>query len=216
MGTKTYVDQFLADQKVQGSTTPLSQAWTGRLGRRWLVVNDTSDSALFSLGGTPVFQLTAVPELPGRVIALAAQVPTVQVLDPSASDSTARMMVVIPGNDGRDLNDLDVVLQGGEEWVRWGSFLHRPLQTVPVLPRSATTPVAIGPEGYAEWRSVQGRASAVKVSVSGATAWRFYEAGFQLLGNGAEAGEVVLPAGPGLGYLLVYGVPGGSVGVTVE
>jgi hypothetical protein len=56
----------------------------------------------------------------------------------------------------------------------------------------------------------------VKVSVSGATAWRFYEASFQLLGSGAGAGEVVLRAGPGTGYLLVYGAPGGSVGVTVE
>jgi CubicO group peptidase (beta-lactamase class C family) len=215
-GTKTYVDQSLSDQKVQGSTTPLSRAWAGRLGRRWLVVNDTSDSALFSLGGTPVFALTAIPELPGLVVALAAQVPTVQVLDPSASDSTARMMVVIPGNNGRDLNDLDVVLRGGEEWVRWGSFLHRPLETVPVLPRGAVTPVAIGPEEYAEWRSVQGGASAATVAVSGATAWRFYDASFRLLGNGAEAGEVALPAGAGPGYLLVYGVAGGSVGVSVE
>jgi hypothetical protein len=52
--------------------------------------------------------------------------------------------------------------------------------------------------------------------VSGATAWRFYDASFRLLGNGAEAGEVALPAGAGPGYLLVYGVAGGSVGVSVE
>jgi len=216
-GSKTYVDQNLSDQRVSGSATPLSRAWAGRIGRRWLVSNELSDSALLTaFGGNPVLSLAAMPELPGLVIATAALVPTVQVLDPSASDETARMMLVIPGNNSRDLNDLDVVVRGGEEWARWGSYLHRPLETVPVLPRGATTAVPIGPERYAEWRSVQAGASAVSVSVSGATAWRFYDASFLPLGNGGATGEVVLPAGAGLGHLMLYGTAGGSVGVAVE
>ena len=64
------------------------------------------------------------------------------------------MMLIIPQLNGRDLDDLDIVERDGAEWVRFGSYMHQPLASVPVLPRGATDEVTIGPEGYAEWRAV--------------------------------------------------------------
>ena len=124
-------------------------------------------------------------------------------------------MLVIPGNESRDLNDLEIVVRGGEEWVRWGTLLHRPMETVRSLPLGATTPVAVGPEGYAEWRSIPAVTSATNVSISGGTSWRLYDSDFQLLGNGAATGQEVVPAG-GPGYLVVWGTPGAAVSVKVE
>ena len=118
--------------------------------------------------------------------------------------------------EGRDLNDLDIVVQGGEEWVRWGDWLHRPTATVPVLPAGSTNTVVLGVEGYSEWRAVQAGAAPVTVSISGAYAWRFYGPDFTPLTSGAATGQATLPAGTGLGYLALFGTAGGSVRVTVD
>ena len=64
------------------------------------------------------------------------------------------MMLIIPQLNGRDLDDLDIVQRDGAEWIRFGSYMHQPLASVPVLPSGATDVVTIGPEGYAEWRAV--------------------------------------------------------------
>ena len=91
-----------------------------------------------------------------------------QVVDPSASDTVAQMLLKIPVDLGRDLNDVVIVPKNGEEWVRYGSTLYRPQATVPILPVGTST-VTIGSEGYAEWRQVP---VAGLVTFAGATAWK--------------------------------------------
>ena len=63
------------------------------------------------------------------------------IVDPSTSDTVATMMLVIPQLSGRDLNDLDIVVRDGVEWTRFGSYMHMPLDAVPVLPSGATSTV---------------------------------------------------------------------------
>ena len=215
MGDRSYLDQLLVGQSVRGPGA-LSAAWSGRVGRHWLVANESPDSQLFLLGGSPLFSVTATPELPGLVIAVPSLLPGPQVLDPSTGDSVARMMLVIPGGASRDLNDLDVEVREGEEWVRWGNYLNRPLETVPVLPPGSTTGVPTGPEGYGEWRAVSVGALPVTVTVSGARAWRAFGSDLEPLANGGAQGDVTVPPGTGILYLLLYGTPGGSIGVGVE
>jgi hypothetical protein len=161
-----------------------------------------------------------LPGLPGVIFALPALPPTnmgwqAQALDASASNQTAGTMLLIPGLQGTDINDLDIVFRGGEEWLRWGGYLHRPLETVPVLPAAATSPVAIGPEGYAEWRSVRRGAAPVSVSISGARAWRLYDDGFRTLKSGGPSDQPVLTPGTGLAYLMLFGDTGSNVTVAV-
>jgi CubicO group peptidase (beta-lactamase class C family) len=214
-GTRHFLDQMLYAQRVRGKSAPLSPSWSGRVGSTWLLVNERPDSLMFLGGAVPRFGLTTSPELVGLVIAYPPD-GSPYLLDPSLSDIKASMMLVLPGNFGRDMNDLDVVVKGGEEWVRWGDAMHRPLATVPLLPPGATTLVSIGPDGYAEWRAVKGGAAPLAVTVAGAVAWRFYSPDFQLLGSGGATGQVTMPAGEGLGHLMLFGAPGTSVGVTVE
>jgi hypothetical protein len=118
--------------------------------------------------------------------------------------------------NGRDLNDLDVVNQGGEEWLRWGDSLHRPQATVPLLHANASSTVSIGAEGFAEWRSVQAGAAPVQITLSGASAWRLYDPDFHALASGAASGQTSLPAGTGLAYLLIFGLANSSATVTLS
>ncbi len=216
-GALHYLDAQAYAQRVQAAATPLSAAWRQRLGSTWLRVNESPDSHVDQILGTLRFSLVAIPELPGLVIAWqSGDTPSPIVLDPSTSDTTARMMLVIPGMNGRDLNDLDIVNQGDEEWLRWGDALHRPQATVPLLSAGATTVVPIGAQAYAEWRAVQTGAAPVQVAIAGASAWRLYDADFQALSSGAANGQTSLPAGSGLAYLLIFGPANTSASVTLS
>ena len=126
------------------------------------------------------------------------------------------MMLVIPGMNGRDLNDLDVVVKAGEEWVRWGDATYRPLATVPTLSPGSTTSVSIGPEGYAEWRDVEAGPVPRTIQVTAATAWKLYDPDFLLAGSGGAGGRATVPAGAGGWYLTLFGAAGYQVGVSVE
>jgi CubicO group peptidase (beta-lactamase class C family) len=213
-GVGHYFDQQAYMERVQAPGTPLSAAWGKRVGSSWLLVNESPDSHVDQILGTRRFSLVAIPELPGLVMAWqSGDTPAPIVLDPSGSDTTARMMLVIPAMNGRDLNDLDIVNQGGEEWLRWGDSLHRPQATVPLLSAGARTVVSIGIEGYAEWRALQAGAAPVQLSISGASAWRLYSANFQLLSSGAAGGPAMLPPGTGVAYLILFGAVNTSIAV---
>ena len=215
-GVGHYLEQQAYMERVQAPGTPLSAAWGKRVGSSWLLVNESPDSHVDQILGTRRFSLVAIPELPGLVIAWqSGDTPAPIVLDPTASDTTARMMLVIPAMNGRDLNDLDVVNQGGEEWLRWGDSLHRPQATVPLLHANASSTVSIGAEGFAEWRSVQAGAAPVQITLSGASAWRLYDPDFHCIASGTASGQTSLPAGAGLAYLLLFGAANTSATVTL-
>ena len=97
----------------------------------------------------------------------------------------------------------------GEEWMRWASSLYRPLATVSSL-ASGANPVTIGPEGYAEWRTLK---EAAALHIAGVSAWYLYDDGFAKLAKGAGApADVTAPAGA---YLVLFGAAGSRAAVTV-
>ncbi len=216
--TGAFLDQSAHGQRMEGIAAPLSAAWRTRVGRSWLVVNESPDSLMLRFGKSPRLTVTTVPELPGLVIATpplgTGRSP--QVVNPTWSDDRAAMMLVIPGNHGRNLEDLEILVRQGEEWTRSGGYVNRPLETVPRLPVGATTSVPMGPEGWAEWRSVPLGGSAMPVTVTGARAWRTYGSAFEMLEGLNGDGTFTFPAvsQPGLGWLLLHGPAGGTVTVT--
>ena len=126
------------------------------------------------------------------------------------------MMLVIPQLNGRDLDDLDIEQRDGAEWARFGSYLHQPLASVPVLPEGGTGVVTIGPEGHAEWRAVASDASPGEVSITTTGAWQLYDPTFTSVANGKGSAVASLPAGSGLGYLTLFGDPGQSITIAVQ
>jgi hypothetical protein len=220
-GDKSYVDTMAFAQKVTDRGAALASGWSGRLQRQWLVVNEHPDALPFLMNEDPRFRLMTLADAPGVLVAIPALPPMnmgwqAQVVDGSASDTTASMMLLIPGLQGTDLDDLDVVVRDGEEWLRWGGYLHRPLETVVALPAAAASTVVIGAEGFAEWRSIACGTGSAAVAITGASAWRLYDATFQPLGSGGDGGQAALPTDAGLVYLMLQGDAGGSVSVTVQ
>jgi CubicO group peptidase (beta-lactamase class C family) len=218
---KSYFSSVAYAQKLTSRGTGLSNAWNGRLGKRWLVVNEPQESLAFRGEEDPRFGLMTLPDLPGVLFAIPSLPPMgtawqAQALDGSTSDLTAGMMLTIPGLQGTDINDLDIVVRSGEEWLRWGGYLNRPLDTVPILPAVTTSPVAIGPEGFAEWRSIQRGVTQVAFSISGARGWRLYYNDFRTQKSSLAGDQPAVPAGTGLAYLMIFGDVGSSVNVTLK
>ena len=208
-----YVDPTVFAQRVR-SPGNLSAAWSARLSATWLVANENPDSPGWP-GMDPRLRLAAIPELNG-LIAVRPPAGGFNIVDPSRSDTLAGMMLVIPQANGRDLDDLNIMVQDGEEWSRFGSYVFRPLATVAALPRGAATTVTIGPEGYAEWHAVASAATPVQITITTTGAWRLFDPAFAGLANGKGNGTATLPAGSGPGYLLLFGDPGQTATVTPQ
>jgi CubicO group peptidase (beta-lactamase class C family) len=216
---KSLLLSMLYAQKLTPLGAGLPTAWAARLDRKWLIVNEHYAGLPFLQDKDPRFGLETLDELPGVLLALTSLPPMglawqVQAVDASQSDVTGHMLLLIPGIEGTDINDLDVVVRDGEEWLRWGAAYHRPLETVPQLATGDTT-VTIGGEGFAEWRSVQRGADAIALAVAGATAWRLYDDGFGALGAGLAGDPPVVADGTGLAYLMLFGDAGAAITVTM-
>jgi CubicO group peptidase (beta-lactamase class C family) len=219
-----YLESSVFAQRVRRRPNDLSTAWQDRLSSTWLVVNASPDELAWN-DMDPRLRLAAVPNLEGLIAVyppsdtpahLAGSIDArLHLVDPSASDTVATMMLIVPQLKGRDLDDLDIVERDGAEWARFGSYLHQPLASVAILPTGATD-VTIGPEGYAEWRAVATDATPVQLSITTTGAWHLYDAAFTSAANGKGSDVVSLPAGNGLAYVTLFGDPGQTITVAVH
>ncbi|WP_298623779.1 hypothetical protein [uncultured Legionella sp.] len=165
----------------------------------------------------PRLRLSTVPELPGLIAINTPTEPTqFHILDPSLNDSEARMMLVIPQLEGRDLDDLVFKHYLGEEWPRFGSYMHRLLASVPVLPQDKTETMTIGPKGYAEWSAVAQGNKSVHLVITTNNSWHLYDSTFKSLAKGKGNSQLVLPSGEGLAYLTLFGTPGQKITVSLR
>jgi CubicO group peptidase (beta-lactamase class C family) len=218
-----YLGYVVFAERVRRRPGNLSAAWQARLSSTWLVVNENPGELAWD-GMDPRLRLAAVPNLEGLIAvrppapaaAPAAGYIDAHIVDASASDTVAKMMLIIPQLNGRDLDDLEIVERNGAEWTRFGSYMHQPLAPVPVLPNGATEVVTIGPEGYAEWRAVASDMTPVQVTITTTGAWHLYDPAFTTVANGKGNAVTSLPAGKGLGYLTLFGDPGQTITVAVH
>ena len=209
-----YRDEALMMQKL-APETPLSAAWTSRLGQTWLAVNGQPDSALYAWDRFMLLAVGDVPGLPGYVSVTTAPYGSQLVIP--AGDMLGAMFLQIPGIGSRDLEDAVVSWRGADEWIQYGSTLYRPQATVPVLGAGANT-VTFGAEGYAEWRSLA-TGGAVTIAAAGAgagapTAWHFYDSTLAVLDGGTTLPATMTAPSAGC-YLVLFGPAGASATVTV-
>ncbi|MCX5973506.1 MAG: serine hydrolase [Coprothermobacterota bacterium] len=185
----------------------MTPAWQERAGKTYLNANVSMyDRTMMGSSADPRFTLIAMPDLPGYLFT-----PSMDVVDASVDDVLARMFLLIPQDSGRDLNDIAVVARGGEEWLRQGSTLFRPLASVPTLAAGSST-VTIGSEGFNEWRTLPATSS---VSIDGASEWRLYDADFKQIASGPGSGSAVLPGSGTAAYLMLFGSPGATISLNL-
>ncbi len=194
---------------------PLSAAWTDRVGRSWLVVNELASDVVYSLGDVrPRLTLRTVDGLDG-LLAVSSEAggsgeKSTNLVDPSTDDRVARMFLL-----DRDEGDFRIEPRAGEEWARYEGYVLRPQGTVPVIARGQSGKVTVGAEGYAEWRAVVSGATAASVTLATTGAWKVYSPALDLLSQGTGGATVTLPAGSTASYLKLYGSAGDTPTVTV-
>lgn len=164
-----YQDEIIQGQKLAAPGIPA--AWSIRSGKKWLLTNHYPDSDAWE---SPLMQLNSFDAF------LVVNRGGFQVVvDPTSSDSRANMMLKVPQLYGRDLNDIVVdTTRGGGEWIRFGSFLYHPQETIPALV-AGNNSVNIGSEGLAEWRSIDATSVAKRVTITPAARWRIYNSNFK-------------------------------------
>jgi len=188
-----YQDNLIYGQQV-AATGVLPAAWNGRLGQKWLMTNEHPESS--DKWASPLMQLPAVDNL-----LLADYWAGLQVVNPLFSDSRAGMILLIPQMYGTELNDVVIETRAGEEWIRFGSYLYRPQETIQALSNGT---VSIGAEGLAEWRSLDATGITKTVTITPAVAggrWKIYNSKFEKIETGEGTKSVTLSGGT---YYLLF------------
>ena len=184
-----YRSSFLFAQKLQPDD-PMTAAWQDRVGDSWLLVSAVPTATTLKYDGAPLLQVGEVPGAPGYATITTLDYST-QTVDASRSDTLGAMFLQIPAVGSRDMEDAMIETHGADEWVRWGSELFRPQDTVPALVDGPNT-VDFGPEGYAEWRTVT---KSTGVHIGAGTAWFLYDADSSYVGSGTTLPADVIVAG---------------------
>jgi hypothetical protein len=208
-GLKHY-DVVLPGMQKLPSGRDLSPAWARRIGKTWALVNEPFDSVLFE-AQQPVVQLNEAPGQKGYVVmSFGPRDERVdQPVDAGKDDKRGLMCLKIPFNSSRDLNDLEVIERGSEEWLRIGSSVFRPLEGLATLGAGAHA-LAIGPEGYAEWRRL-GVFS--PLSISGCSHWKLFNDEYEQLAAGA--GDARNVGSQRAAFLWVVGKPGATIKIAL-
>jgi CubicO group peptidase (beta-lactamase class C family) len=189
-----YQDDIIQGQQV--TVTGIPAPWDTRLSTKWLVTNDHPDSGIWDY---PLMQLKAVDNR------LFADRGALQLVNPLFSASRAGMALLIPQMYGRDLDDVVIETRGaGEEWLRFGSYLYRPQETMSAV-SDGNNAVNIGAEGLAEWRAIDTAGVTKTVTITPVAAdgsWKAYDSDLQQIDAGE--GEKSLTLSGGKYYLLFH------------
>ncbi len=199
-------DDMLYLEKIVPAS-PISEAWAGRTTKTWLQVNNLPDT-LDATAKEPRLSLYS-PEGMTGFLAAGAHDGSYFLEDPSKSDTLATMYLILP-QTGRDLNDVFIVDNDGEEWIRFGSNVYRPQDGVSELANSPVT-VTIGDDGYAEWRKFPSESVEKIVTVTTQSVWRVFDSNLTWIETLAGSDSASLPAASGDYYLLFYGSPGDEI-----
>lgn len=167
-----YQDEIVYGQQL-AAAEPLPDSWNNRLGKIWLVTNAVPDSDAWD---SPSIRLNAFEDL------LLLNRGGIQAVNPSFSNSTAGMMLLIPQIYGRDLDDVVIKNHTDGEWIRLGSFLYRPQETIPALGDGGNL-VSIGSQGLAEWRTIDATGVTKTITIPPDVRWGIYSSNFERIEN---------------------------------
>jgi len=206
-GVGTYYSHVARGQKTRPGGA-LSSAWQQRVGKKWLLANESPESLTWTMSA-PAVEIASIPGLSGYLLAKGALVESVP-FDATTSDNVGTMFLEIPLGFGRDLYDFDFSMQGGEEYLSFSSSVLRPAATVPSL-SSGSNAVTIGSRGLVQWYRVPAAAS---ITVSGQSDWKLFDEDLTMVGSGdAATATTQAPAGA---YLAVFGPAGTTSTVVVQ
>jgi hypothetical protein len=199
-----YLAPLILGQRVTPAA-PITPTWQARVDKRWVPVSEIATSFFWFTPDWTTF--TPVENLPGYLSVTGSGGET--AIDPGTSETVGAKFLVVPLAQGRDLNDTVAFPRQGQEWLRIGTTMLRPMDGIATLTQG-TNEIPIGPEGYAEWRAISTPST---LAISGESSWRLYDKDLQVIdGTSGSSTGVTAPAGS---YLVVFAPPGTSVTATV-
>ena len=194
----------------------LPKAWSERVNRTWVVINEHYTSLSLAEGGAAL-RLSAVPGLEGYLAVDSGPSSTDNQIVRVQDDVTALMCMKLPYVMSRDLNSLHVERTDGQEMLRFGRAVFKPLDAAAVISQGETLEFVGHGAGHA---TVVRVSQAVTLSLKGVLAAFVYDAQlgpafpdvFRANRDGvlesAVDDSVKVPEG---GILLVYGAQGSAV-----
>lgn len=211
-----YTITLLYAQKLENAP-PLSEAWKNRISESWLLASETPAFAMPDDETDPRLPVGEMEELPGYLIYDWDGKFAVRPV--SGDDSLASMFLLVPGAQGRDLNDLVASEKSGAEYLSVGGARFRAASSVLALEKAAgeneargLREIRIGAEGLGEWTRIAAPNSGNSVlSISGSSLWRLYDENFALVADGTENGQIDLAEMGKEFWLVSYGDSGSTI-----
>lgn len=179
----------------------ISSAWAARLGAIWLPVNQALYVHFPVKTESPGFRLRTITGLNGYLYGNKI----LRDMRPASPGRLDGMFLTVP-DSVREMQDVALEDWRGEEWLRVGSYLYRPLSGVPLLSKGETA-VTIGKEAFAEWFRLP---SSGMLSVTGAKFWIRYDDSVTEVASGSQNMSINLSES-GAAYLLLYGEEGETI-----
>ncbi len=200
-----YSFSTLIGERLDENAPPMASVWEARLQETWLPVNMDLSLGYPEKNTAPGMQLGTLPGLEGYL--RGNQILT-QMTPPSESRLEGKFLMV-PDNV-RGMEDAAMETWNGEEWMRLGSYLCRPLSEVPLVEEGERS-VAISSQGFGEWFRLP---SSGELSISGSTFWFLYDPEVKEITSGTTGGTLRL-SDTHAAYLLLRGEPGGVIALNL-
>jgi CubicO group peptidase (beta-lactamase class C family) len=192
-----YSYSLLVGQRLEENSPPLSAAWEARLRETWLPVNQDLSIAFPGKDDAPGFRFCTVPGLGSYLWGNNI----LGNMNPPSENRLDGKFLIVP-DSVRGMEDAAMESWNGQEWLRLGSYLYRPLSEVPLLEEGESS-VSIGSEGFGGWLRLP---SSGTLSIEGSVFWFVYDSGVQEIDSG-EGRATVEFSGTEVHYVLLRGEP---------
>jgi CubicO group peptidase (beta-lactamase class C family) len=171
-------------------------AWMEHDGREFVLLNEPYNSLLYL--GAPAVRTLSVDPVNNYVL-------TNKIVDAT----TATPVVQLPGDEGRDWNDLTLSTTDGITYLTTGGFRLARTDALKPIIRSGTAPATIADDGYARWYTA-GEAAGKRMTVTSPAQGNFYvydEANNVVASSlfGDTGTGVLLPAGGKIAFIAPAG-----------
>lgn len=130
-------------QKMESNEIPedVRAAWEARHGKKYFMLDEKYSSQMYL--AMPISLITVDTYLPGYIAGN-------KIIDAHYAQST----IQIPGMNGRDLQDIEIIEKEGVEYLLAGSYIGISEDAIKNMANAKEAICTIGEEGYARWFTV--------------------------------------------------------------
>jgi CubicO group peptidase (beta-lactamase class C family) len=132
-----YVAQKLESHTPDGDTTA---AWAAREGMFYFIVNEKYSSVAYMK--LPVVGIAQPAAFPGYVVGMRIE-----------DADSAKSVLQIPGEAGRDLRDIEFINEGGVEYILYSDYKAIKMTDIPQIHSGPNSICTIRPDGETRWYS---------------------------------------------------------------